>query len=243
MRRYLSSFAISFSVYASLIATGIYFANLKDENSTQETMQESKTVAVSIIQQQCYVKKEELEKNPQEKKPVQKEQVVHKTKPQPKVVKDAIVKQEAEPEIKQVAVQEPPKEQEAEEEAVEEQDLQEEIVRQETTDEQKLQAEIKQMMAAKKRELDLFTQDLIKRINENKRYPISARRRGIEGDVAVKFIVLANGGVDAIEIVEGKSIFVKSTISAIEESFPISVTNSLLQFPQEFKIKLVYLLK
>ncbi|MDH4944126.1 TonB family protein [Sulfurimonas sp. C5] len=243
MRRYFSSFVISFIVYASLIASGIYFVNLEDESTEVNEIQESKTVAFSIIQQQCHTKKEKIEKKVEEKKLVKKEKkVLHKPKPQPKVVEEEIVKKEIEPEINEVAVQE--KETELLEEFVEEQeDVQEKTVQEESIDEQRLQEEIQQMMAVKKKELDLFTQDLIKRINENKHYPLSARRRGIEGDVAVKFIVLANGGVDGIEILEGKSIFEKSTISAIEDSFPVSVTNSLLEFPQEFKIKLAYVLK
>ncbi len=235
MRRYFSSFLISFIVYASFIVSGIYFVSIEDENTVVKEMQEIQTVAVSIIQQQCHTKKEKIEKKVEKKTQV-------KPKPQPTVVQDEIVKKEIESEIDEVAIQE--KESEPQEELVEEQEeVEEKVVQKDSVDEEKLQEEIRQMMAAKKKELDLFTQHLIKKINENKRYPMSARRRGVEGDVSVKFIVLSNGGVDAIEILEGKSIFTKSTIAAIEDSFPVSVGDSLLQFPQEFKIRLVYVLK
>lgn len=77
---------------------------------------------------------------------------------------------------------------------------------------------------AKQQELDRFTKYLINKINENKRCPISARRRAIEGEVRVKFVVLANGGVNNIEVLEGKTIFHRSTTEAIEKKFSSAST-------------------
>ncbi len=90
---------------------------------------------------------------------------------------------------------------------------------------------------------DLFIKHLIHKINSNKSYPHTARRRGIEGLVDVKFKILSDGNVEDIKIISGRSIFKKSAIQAITRSFPISVKTSFFDFPREFKIKISYILK
>jgi protein TonB len=90
---------------------------------------------------------------------------------------------------------------------------------------------------------DLFIADLIQRINNNKSYPNSARRRSIEGKVEVEFTVLADGGVENIDIISGQSIFAESTKEAIKNSFPVKIDKGLFTFPKKFKIDIMYILK
>ena len=97
-----------------------------------------------------------------------------------------------------------------------------------------------EMTKAKKQ---LFIADLMKRINSNKSYPHTARRRCIQGVVEIKFIILADGSVKHINMIYGKDIFEKSAIQAIKRSFPVNVDTSLFSFPKEFKIKIAYILK
>lgn len=96
-------------------------------------------------------------------------------------------------------------------------------------------------MSEAKREL--FIANLIQRINSNKSYPNSARRRSIEGSVEVEFTVLANGNVKNIEIISGQNIFAESTIEAIKNSFPIKIDDGLFAFPKKFKVAITYILK
>lgn len=96
-------------------------------------------------------------------------------------------------------------------------------------------------MSEAKREL--FIANLIQRINSNKSYPNSARRRSIEGSVEVEFTVLADGNVKNIEIISGQNIFAESTIEAIKNSFPVKIDDGLFVFPKKFKVDILYILK
>jgi len=92
----------------------------------------------------------------------------------------------------------------------------------------------------KKRKQREFMHYLITKINSNKSYPSTARRRAIEGIVDVRFHILADGNVKNVEIISGRSIFKKATIEAIEKSFPVEVDSSLYSFPEIFKVKITY---
>jgi protein TonB len=98
-----------------------------------------------------------------------------------------------------------------------------------------------------KSEIDLkqkaFMLKIRELINANKFYPKSARRRGIEGEVKLKFNILANGCVKSIKMLSGKNIFEKSAVQAVQKSFPIVMNEKLYNFPKEFSITLVYKLK
>ncbi|PNV82167.1 MAG: hypothetical protein C0627_11355 [Sulfurimonas sp.] len=96
------------------------------------------------------------------------------------------------------------------------------------------------MMTAKR---ELFIAELIKRINSNKSYPRSARRRAIEGNIKVEFTITADGGVRDIKIISGHDIFKKSAIEAIENSFPVEIPKDIFHFPKKFKVDIVYILK
>lgn len=231
MFRYFVSFIVSGVLYAALIISLIFAANNESEVTAPKKI-ETIRVAVSIIQQQSHAKKVEPVKEIKKEKPKpEPKKVVQKPKPKP-IVKE-IVKKEPLEEPKEIV----------EEVVQEQQETIEEVVQEEVVDDQEMQRQIEQMMVAREQELDHFTKHLIKKINDNKHYPMSARRRGIEGDVDVKFMVMANGGVSSIQVLKGKKIFKRSTYKAIENSFPVDVSNTILEFPKEFQIKLVYLLK
>lgn len=58
-------------------------------------------------------------------------------------------------------------------------------------------------------------------IDKNKYYPKSARRRGIEDRVKITFEISKKGELLSFHILEGKSIFHKSTARALQNSFPL----------------------
>ncbi|QOP41525.1 energy transducer TonB [Sulfurimonas marina] len=245
MNRYISSFAMTIVIYTSLVASIIYMAEKQYEASeSKESIDNTKIVVVSLMREHPCTEQKQLKKvEKKPKKEVQKK-VVKKEKLKPKVEQKAVVEKIVQKEVvkekiieKEVIIEEIVAE--VEEEVVEQQVEDIKAQEEEELREQKLQ----EMLAAKQKELDSFTLQLVQKINENKRYPLSARRRGVEGDVDVKFIVLADGGVSAIKVIAGKSIFKKATIQAIEESFPLNVEKSLIDFPKEFNIKLAYTLK
>jgi TonB family protein len=96
------------------------------------------------------------------------------------------------------------------------------------------------MTEAKKQ---IFLADLIKRINSNKSYPHTARRRSVEGTVEVEFIIQADGNVKDIKLISGKRVFKESVLQAIKRSFPVNTDGVSFNFPKKFKIKIAYILK
>lgn len=89
---------------------------------------------------------------------------------------------------------------------------------------------------------NIFFTKIRNKIEQNKSYPRSARRRGIEGIVEVKFNLCNDGNVKDIEFISGKNVFKQSIIEAIENSFPVVVDTSLFSFPKQFKISIKYTL-
>lgn len=218
MRRYLLSFIITSLLYVSAIASVVYMLN-SDKNYDDKNVKAEKIQKVNftIITQ--------------EEKPTV---VKKKSKPKPKIIKKKILKI-PEPE------QKPIKEQKKQEEIKEPQKFQEKIVKKQvvstnTTDKKVCADKVK----AKK---ELFITNLIKKINSNKFYPHTARRRGIEGSIEVGFNILIDGSVDNINMISGKKIFKKSAISAISKSFPVDVDLALFDFPKKFHIKIAYILR
>ncbi|MFT7860158.1 MAG: TonB family protein [Sulfurimonas sp.] len=240
MRRYLFAFVAAAILYTSVLASIFYISQKEETPSISKEVVVTNTVAISMIKQECHHAKKRVKPKPKSK-PKPKKKVTPKPKPKPKpkpVVKEKsneVVEEPVKEVVEKVVEKEVVQEVVRHEEPVQKEERQEE--------EQQLQQQVQEQLLAKRKELEHFTEHLIKMINQNKRYPRSARRRGIEGDVDVKFVVLADGGVSGIEVVEGKSIFHRATRAAIEDSFPIETKSSLLDFPHEFQIKLVYVLK
>ena len=240
MHRYLSSFIISALAYIAIIATMFYLFSQNDYSTKKVQKNNPKCVQFSII---APAKVQEV-KNIKEKKkkPKPKPKKKKKKKPPPKPKPKPIVKPEPiiqEPILEpEPVVKEPITEEIVEEEIVEE--VQEQEVVQTQTISNVVQQINQDIREARQRE---FIESLVKRINSNKSYPNMARRRCIEGVVDVKFKILANGTVEDIQIISGRSIFKKATIQAIQRSFPIEVDSSLFDFPEIFKLKIAYILK
>ncbi len=240
MHRYLSSFIISAIAYIAIIATMFYLFSKNDYTTKKVQKNNPKCVQFSII---APAKVKEIKPiKEKKKKPKPKPKKKKKKKPPPKPKPKPIVKPEPiiqEPIVEPEPVIEEPIIEEILKEEIVEEVQEQEVVQTETIS--NIQQQINQdMKEAKQRE---FLEHLIKRINSNKSYPNMARRRCVEGVVDVKFTILLNGNVGNIQIIEGKSIFKKATIQAIERSFPIEVDSSLFDFPEEFRVKIAYVLK
>jgi len=79
---------------------------------------------------------------------------------------------------------------------------------------------------SKKREV--YFHLLKQMIEKNKYYPPNAIRRGIEGDLKIKFIISNNGNLISIEKIEGNRVFHTSIKEAISNSFPLLPPKNIL---------------
>lgn len=235
MNRYLSSFIISTIFYLLMAASILYFFIIKkDENDKNCKVEKVQKINFSVISQVTEVKKEEVQK-PIEKeplpKPVEKKPIPKPTpkplekKPTPKPVEKEPVLEPSEPKPVQEAHEEP--------------------IQKKQIENKKPTPHVDKVVDIENKELErkLFIENLIKRINENKSYPHTARRRSIQDVLEIEFIILADGNVDDIKVLSGKNIFKESAIEAITKSFPIKIEKTLFDFPKKFKIKIAYILK
>lgn len=88
-------------------------------------------------------------------------------------------------------------------------------------------------------ELQSFKASLRTKIKQNLRYPSSARRRGMEGEVAVRFTVFRDGSIRDISIRQGEEIFHNAAEAAVASSSGIDVPKSLTDsLPMEMDLVL-----
>lgn len=76
-------------------------------------------------------------------------------------------------------------------------------------------------------------------INQNINYPKRARKMNIQGIVKVKFVILKNGKLSDIIILEGHKLLQKATIEAINKAalnFPNTTTDIELILPITYKL-------
>ncbi len=77
------------------------------------------------------------------------------------------------------------------------------------------------------------------KIERAKSYPKIAERRGIQGVVRARFVILKNGRLGRIAFT-GPSIFYRSARHAIESAFPIDTGNLPVALPMEISLTLRY---
>jgi periplasmic protein TonB len=243
-QRYISSFLLSSLFYFLLLAL-LYSLHADKEELFKTQKEEFSRISLSTM---VYQEPKPLAKQNMQKKPVVQKQTVQKKqvpkpvakkavplpqqsieKAQEKPIEDVIEKPLADDLQTQQKTQKINELQKAQEEAEALQRLQ--------------QKEAEQMLLAKKEKeakQNLFIEQLRERINKNKSYPMTARRRAIEGSIEMQFYLLRNGQVKDIRYISGKTLFESSAREAIQKSFPMDVDTNLFTFPKEFKIKLLY---
>ncbi len=264
MNRYLSSFIIAFILYTSALVAVFYFINKNQSCHARcgcETMHKINIAMISPLQTSVTQPKQEKKVEPKPKpkpkpKPIEKPKPKQVQKPKPllkplekpktvvqqEVVKTIPLKKEQTKAVAQEEVQEKLQKEVAEEffeVEKESEDLQDET-HEVTQESATAKAQQEQILQAKK---NLFLTNLMQRINDNKSYPNMARRRCMEGDVEVQFVIMSDGTVEDIKVLSGRRIFKKSTIQAISRCFPMEVDTTLFNFPKEFKIKISYVLR
>ena len=102
-------------------------------------------------------------------------------------------------------------------------------------------SEKKAAMLTKKREV--YMQQLLAHIENQKYYPRSARSRGIEGNVLVSFELLADGSIKSLQVSGGRSILQNATKQAIQNAIPLPLPPLELTVPRKIEFSIQYLLQ
>ena len=87
-----------------------------------------------------------------------------------------------------------------------------------------------------------FLASLRAKINRKKSYPRIAQKRGMQGTVKVRFVILRNGRVGNISV-SGPKVFHNSAKGAVKKAFPINVKNAPLRLPTTVNLSLRYRLR
>lgn len=244
-RRYLHSFMFSALLYSLLFLMLFTLLSQKEEEFSPKT-EEINKIAINVMNFQV-PKKQIVE-------PVTTPTPPKQTTPPPpkkKIVKQKVAEPIQKPIQKKIEKKETLKEVQKPLAKELEKPLVKKEVSKELLEAQRLAQEKKELLAQQQRQLaqkkreakqNLFIQQLREQIDKNKSYPMTARRRGIEGYVEMRFVLHANGTVDNISFIDGRTIFQNSAHQAIAKSFPVNVEKELFSFPKEFKIKLLYTL-
>ena len=249
-KRYLHSFLISSILYTSIFGSIIYLLEDVDfSHATKPTVKEKRIkIALNATTEKKHITKTtkpNIKKTIPKPKKKKKELVKKKIqKPKPKkIVKKKKIPQEKTLVQKKEKILKPQKQLEKTPTVQKPAVLQQIVVNQTKAKEidtrKKEQEELEKLVKKQK----LFLAQLREAINKNKTYPNTARRRNIQGEVNVKFEILASGNVNNIQIIKGKSIFKKSIYNAIEDSFPMKIDKTLFNFPKEFSLSVNYILK
>lgn len=89
-----------------------------------------------------------------------------------------------------------------------------------------------------------FLASLRSAIQNNLRYPSSARRRGMEGEVGVRFSLNGNGTLGGITILSGEAVFHNAVKAAVASASGIDIPKNLEgSMPMEIDLTLEFRLK
>lgn len=81
-------------------------------------------------------------------------------------------------------------------------------------------------------------------IQNHLRYPPAARRRSMEGEVDVRFVLYPDGRIDQIAVARGETIFHNAAKSAVASSGGVSIPKALASsFPMDIELTLAFRLK
>lgn len=235
MTRYLKSFILVVFIYLLLFAGFVLY--LKDNSPIKKVKDTQKRVSFTIVKK---VEPKPIIKPKSKPKQKLKPIVKPKSKPKKKIVKHIKKKPKilekkpiSKPISKPIISKPQPKLQ-----------AKPDIIK--TT--QKIKPQNKEFIKEDKKELiqaqkQQYYQLIRELINQNKIYPKSARRRGVQGSVKVKFSISKYGDLLSINVLNGKKIFYKSVKKAINNTFPVLPPKGVFKDSFELELKMVYKLR
>ncbi|MCK5110466.1 MAG: TonB family protein [Arcobacteraceae bacterium] len=245
MNRYFSSFLITAFLYIILIASYLYsLDNQKIIKSVTKKSEQTVKFTV-IVQQRPQPEPKKIEKPKPKPKPI--------VKPKPKPKPKPIVKPKPKPKPKPIEKPKPkPKPKPIVKPKPKPIEKPKEIIKKEYKKQIVQKTQIKQNKSVVKKAIDtlLIEKQTILRnqyytkikntINKNKSYPKIAIRRGIQGEVKIKFTISPKGELISYKIIEGKKIFKKSVVIAIKNSFPLEAPKGLFKNNLDLFISIKY---
>ena len=246
MLRHSSSFIVSLLIHVAL--AGLAFSSYKYVSTSADNTPLEKRVCVPLC---CVVECEEsvVEKvEPVKKKVLNKpiKKVVKKAPP--KVPKKTIpLKQEVPKKIEEA--KEPEIIEEIDQKRVEEEVVVTPMVKEEAQEkpthvkkaEENLDSQTKERKTPTQEYVDENLEKIIKLLQENLYYPRQARKRGIEGEVFVRFHLSVNAEVSRVEVLSSKSTLLSraaiETIENISGKFPSPKESLTLSIPITYSLK------
>jgi len=88
-----------------------------------------------------------------------------------------------------------------------------------------------------------YMQQLLAHIEKYKFYPGSARRRAMEGDVKLSFMLHSDGELDRLETSGGPSVLQRAAQQAVKDARPLPSPPAAMQLPTRIEISMLYSLQ
>jgi protein TonB len=80
-------------------------------------------------------------------------------------------------------------------------------------------------------------------IESHKFYPLPARRRGLQGQVDVRFILDARGTISDLDVTGSNSLFVEAARTAVRSAIPLPAAPSMDGFPLAVRYQMIFKLQ
>jgi protein TonB len=122
-----------------------------------------------------------------------------------------------------------------------------EVIKNDATDKDVIKNEVLEQVEHKikktkeQKYIDKNIKKIVELLQENLYYPRRARKRGIEGEVMVKFKLLKNAEITSVEVVSANSEILSraaiKTIKNLSGKFPIPNTELLITVPINYSLK------
>ena len=234
-RHFISYFS---TILMYLLFAGIYFYS---QNNTlvaaQKTEEKVMRMVLTTFVPEVATPVEQIEQVEEVEEPIVEEEPVVEEKPvvEPEIIKDPISKKE--PEVKEEVIPEPIVSKIVPKTVVKE-------IKKKTKNKKVKKKQQRQKASARKSnsspaEKNQFLTNIRDKINKHKSYPRIAKKRGMQGNVNVKFTILSSGKVGNISI-SGPKVFYKSARNAVKSAFPVNAKNAPITLPKSINITLQY---
>lgn len=88
------------------------------------------------------------------------------------------------------------------------------------------------------RETERYLSNVMAHIEQHKWYPKAARRRGIEGEVNVRFTLLPDGSANGVTVENGPTILIAAARKAVEKATPMPKPPENIHCPLECEFRM-----
>ena len=228
MIRHTPSFFISIIIHSLLLVAFFYTYRYISSLSSEK---DDEKVCLKLT---CIVEKhmEHVQEKPVVKKVIPKVVKPKIVKPKKEVVKKIIPKPLTVPVVKEIVEPEP---------EIEPVVVYVETIEEEVAEVLPVESQEEQEIAQEEQYIDEHIKEIVRLLSENLYYPRSARKRGVVGEVIVKFCLSEDATVSDIEIISSKSDILsraaRKTIQDLSGEFPKPPEELVLHVPIKYELK------